>query len=484
MKLSKLVITQFSILFALLIGTRLSHAQSSNSSKPNIVIITTDQQFADAMSFRMGKKWIHTPNMDKLASEAMFFTRAYAANPLCVPSRNSIITGQFPHTIGIQANDDLASWGGNKNQKYWTNQDYKSLGIYFRDAGYETAYFGKWHLNYDPKDNASNGFEIVEELSKSYTDDKIPNAVNGFLEQTHQKPLLLWASFYNPHDICQWSRFEELPQGPIDKLPPIDQLPPLPANLLPSKNETEAMALIRESYHQNLKLFPVGDYSHFDWQRLAWGYYRLIEKVDAQIGQLMKVLKDNGYDKNTLFVFTSDHGDCLGAHGFNQKTVFYEESARVPLILKYSGKINAGLNKTLVNTGTDLLPTLLDFAGIAVPKDLPGISLKDAAEENATFRSPTFIVVENKMTQGGPVDGKVPVVNGRMVRGERYKYCLYDILNHREALFDLENDPGETINIAEQESSKDIILKYRGYLEKFASANHDELAINMLNCLK
>lgn len=433
----------------------------------------------------MGKKWLHTPNMDKLASEGSLFTRAYAANPLCGPSRNSIITGQFPHTTGIQANFDMASWGKTDDPIPWTDKDYKPLGKYFTDAGYETAYFGKWHLNYDPKDNASNGFETVEQWPKSQTDAKIPSAVNEFLEKEHQKPLLLWTSFYTPHGICQWSRFQELPQGPIDKLPPIDQLPPLPDNLLPPKNETEAMTLMRESYHQTSK-FPVGDYSHFDWRRLAWGYYRLIEQVDAQIGQLIKVLKDNGYDKNTLFVFTSDHGEVLGAHGFNQKTVFYEESVRVPLILKYRGKINVGLNKTMVNTGIDLLPTLLDFAGIAKPKDLPGISLKEAEEEeeNSTSRSRPFIVVQNKMSQGGPVHGKVPVVNGRMVRGERYKYTLYDVSNHREALFDLENDPGETINIAEQESSKDIVLKYRGYLEEFAIANHDELAIKMLNYLK
>lgn len=197
------------------------------------------------------------------------------------------------------------------------------------------------------------------------------------------------------------------------------------------------MTLIRKSYHLNTRLFPVGDYSQFDWRRLVWGYYRFIEKVDAQIGQLMAVLKTHGYDKNTLIVLTSDHGSCVGTHQFVQKTVFYEESMRVPLILKYNGKIKQGLNKTLVNTGIDLLPTFLDFAGIKKPKMLPGISLKKAAEEHATLDSRRFIVTENKMVQGGPVKGKVPVVNGRMVRGERYKYCLYDTLNHREALFDL-----------------------------------------------
>jgi choline-sulfatase len=308
--------------------------------------------------------------------------------------------------------------------------------------------------------------------------------VNQFLRKPHKKPLLIWASFYNPHDINQWSRFQKLPEGPIAKLPPISQWPPLKANFLPPKNEPDAMTLIRKSYHRNRTLFPVGNYSHFDWRRVRWGYYRLIEKVDAQIGQLLTDLKDNGYDKNTLVVFTSDHGSAIGAHKFVQKTVFYEESSRVPLILNYKGKISPGLNRTLVNTGIDLIPTLLDFAHIKKPKSLPGISLKEAAEKNIALKSPRFIVVENKMAQGAPVDGKKPIVNGRMVRGKRYKYCLYDTGKHREALFDLKTDPGETVNIAGRESSKDLLTQFRGYLEEWAHTYNDTKAISMLKYVK
>lgn len=169
------------------------HAQSTNPSRPNIILITTDQQFADAMSFRMGKRWIHTPNMDKLAEEGMFFTRSYAENPLCVPSRNSIVTGLYSHTTGIEANNDLAR-DGVKNPK--------SMGTYFKDAGYETAYFGKWHLNYNTKDKSAHGFETVETFSKRINDDTLPTAVNEFLKKNYHKPLLLWVSFVNPHDIC------------------------------------------------------------------------------------------------------------------------------------------------------------------------------------------------------------------------------------------------------------------------------------------
>ena len=449
--------------------------------RPNIIIITTDQQMADAMSSRMGNKWLRTPNMDKLAAKGVFFTRAYAANPLCVPSRNSIITGQFPHATGVESNSDYANQRASKKHP-WTGKENVSLGRYFEQAGYETAYFGKWHLNYDPKDKAAHGFETIQTFTKPVIDRSIPYAVDTFLRQSHKKPILLWASFINPHDICQWARFQALPEGPIAKVPPVSQWPPLVSNIAVPVNETEAMALIRKSYHLNRNLFPVGDYSQFDWRRLRWGYYRLIEKVDEHIGQLLAVLKKHGYDKNTLIVFTSDHGTCLGAHQFVQKTVFYEESVRVPLIFVYDGKISNGANNSLVNTGVDLLPTLLDFGGIEKPSNLPGRSLKKAVEQNITLDR-AYVVSENKMVQGGPIDGSIPVVHGRMVRSRRYKYCLYDTLNHREALFDLEKDPGETVNIAEKASSSAILKAHRTYLKEFATRNKDARALEMLEDL-
>ena len=97
-----------------------------------------------------------------------------------------------------------------------------------------------------------------------------------------------------------------------------------------------------------------------DWRRQRWGYYRMIEKVDAEIGKVLEALRKTGQEDNTLIVFTSDHGECAGAHRFNQKTVFYEESARVPLIVAWKGHTAAGTCDKLVNTGIDILPTLLD----------------------------------------------------------------------------------------------------------------------------
>lgn len=466
--------------FFLLISLNPLHANAQADSRPNIVLITTDQQSADAMSFVMGNRWLNSPNIDALASQAIVFKKAYAANPICGPSRNSIITGLYSHTNKIESNNDIAV-AGNSNQKkpYWTGADFTSMGVYFKNAGYETAYFGKWHLNYNPANKTAHGFETTEYTTENGSDAELSGAVKGFLEKQHKKPFLLFVSFLNPHNVCEWARFQKLPNGEIGALPNSNELPPLRDNCLPPKNEADAMTLMRQSYHNNLKLFPVGNYTSEDWRRLAWGYYKLIERADSLIGLVLSSIKENGYDKNTLIVFTSDHGECLGAHEFNQKTVFYEESSRVPLMIRFAGKLKPSTNYSLVNTGVDILPTLLDFANIRKPNILPGKSLKLSAQTGQTLQT-DFIVVENKMEQGGPVDGKIPVVNGRMVRSERYKYCLYDTLQHREELFDLKNDPGEKINLAGVKTFHASLVNHRKYLDAFATKYNDSYAKRML----
>lgn len=464
------------VLFLIVIAwTNALYGHDNNGQKPNVIIIMTDQQSADAMSFLSGRRWLHTPAMDKMASQGMVFSNAYAANPLCAPSRNSIISGRFPHQTGIESNAEFLY--RKKTQEYL---GLKSIGTYFKDAGYLTAYFGKWHLNYDPADEGSHGFEVINFTNGLGNDSKLPVLVDRFLRKPRTKPFLLFLSFLNPHNICEWSRFQKLKNGSISPAPRSDKLPPMKVNFLPPKNEAEAMALIRRSYHKNLRLFPVGNYTQRDWRRLLWGYCRLVEKVDSLIGRVLTSIEANGLDSNTVILFTSDHGSCVGSHQFVQKTAFYEESSRVPFILRYKGKVKTGINYSLVNTGTDILPTLLDFADIKIPDVLPGKSVKEAAENGKTLER-NFIVVENKMVQGGPIDGHIPIINGRMVRSERYKYCLFDTLSHREELYDLWADPKEMTNLAGNEAFLSVLKLHRRYLREFALKYNDIVAITMLH---
>ena len=123
------------------------------------------------------------------------------------------------------------------------------------------------------------------------------------------------------------------------------------------------MALMRKSYHAS-STFPVGDFGEKEWREYIWAYYRKIEGVDKRIGRVLDALRESGQEDDTVVLFTSDHGDCQGAHRWNQKTVFYEESARVAFIISCKGLTSGTVSRDLVHTGVDLLPTLCDYAGI------------------------------------------------------------------------------------------------------------------------
>lgn len=449
----------------------LVHAQMTLSAqtKPNILIIITDQQSADAMSNRLGNKYIHTPNMDMLASKGISFTNTYCANPLCTPSRSSLFTGRYPHETDIQTNDE----------KLIDPLEFPTMGTIFKNAGYETGFVGKWHLPYDRNNLASHGFSFLPDKKGNGDDSLSPIKAKNFIQAKRNAPFLLVVSFMNPHNICQWARDEDLPDGAIGEAPSPEACPPLRSNALPSAAETDIMQLIRTSM-QKSRLFPVGDFTNEKWRQYIWAYYRLIEKVDAQIGQVLDALREAELDKNTLIVFTSDHGDMQGAHRWNQKTVLYEESAKVPFIFSYP-QIRARQSEFLVQSGIDLLPSLCDFAGIPCPSKSRGVSLKGLILHNQAAPERKYIVVSDHLTQGEAVDGQKPEPEGRMIRNKQFKYWIYDQGHQRETLYDLKNDPGEMVNLVNDPSYKTQLHECRRQLMEWAKANHDPFIQFLIN---
>ncbi len=452
-------------------------AAAPAAKPPNVLFIITDQQFADVMSCRMGRQYLHTPAMDGLAARGMLFTRAYSSNPLCMPYRNSVFTGLYPHQTGVTQNDGPR--GGLDPAQF------VSLGRYFKDAGYDTAYSGKWHLCFKEKDPQTHGFEIMKGKSAGGHDAAVADGALQFLARPHDRPFLLVASFLNPHNICEWARRlagrkQALNCGEIGEPPALDQLPPAPFNLAPPRNEPDGMTLMRRAYQVADGPFPVGKFTVDDWRRHRWGYYRMAELVDQASGRLLEGLRQAGLEENTLIVFTSDHGDCAGAHGFNQKTVFYEESARVPLIVCWKGRTPAGTSDKLINTGIDILPTLLDAAGLKTPKKLPGRSLLPLALGQPVTDWNSYVIVENDMAQAGVLDGLKPAMEGRMVRTERYKYCVYTRGRQRESLVDLQADPGELNDLATDPQYRPVLLEHRALLARFGREQNDPLVAALL----
>ena len=446
----------------------LAATDDASPQRPNLVVIITDQQFADAMSCCIGRDLIHTPNMDSLAANGTRFTRAYCANPLCVPSRAAMFTGRYAHETGIQTN----------TKRKLDPKEFPCMGRVFKAAGYDTGFFGKWHMPFSVKAKGDHGFDTVVGRAGLYSGA----AAAEFIRRDRDRPFLAIASFMNPHNICEWSRGQRLPGGPIGDAPAPAKCPPLKPNMAPPTNETDVISHMRRSYQAH-RLFPVGKFSDGKWRQYRWAYYRLIEKVDRHVGTVLAALRKTKQDRSTVVVFLSDHGECHGVHRWNQKTVFYDESARVPLIVSQKGKTPKGTCDALVHTGVDLIPTLCDFAGIDAPNGLPGSSLKPHTVGQATGKTRPYVVVSNRMVQCVPVGGVSMTPDGRMVRSRRYKYCLYSLGRRRESLVDMQADPGETANLAAKRECRDVLLKHRGYLRDFARKHKDQVAVAMLNGL-
>jgi choline-sulfatase len=376
-----------------------------------------------------------------------------------------MFTGRFPHETGIQTNT---------NEKIDPSR-FPCMGTIFKEAGYETGFFGKWHLPYDAARSDQHGFDVNVAQPALYSGAPIAE----FIRRERRNPFLAVASFVNPHNICEWPRGQELPGGPIGEPPGPDQCPPLKSNSQPPANEPDIMAHMRRAYQAH-RLFPVGHFSDEKWRQLIWAYYRLVEKVDRQVGEVLAALRESGQEENTWTVFLSDHGECQGAHRWNQKTVFFDESARVPFVIARKGVTRAGLSDVLVHTGADLIPTLCQFAGREKPKGLPGRGLVRAALGRPGLAEPPCIVISNHMVQCEPVDGLLLQPHGRMVRSHRYKYCLYSLGKRREFLVDMVNDPGEMRNLAQSEDFTSVLREHRDYLARFAEEHKDEMARTML----
>ncbi|MGK0239162.1 MAG: arylsulfatase A-like enzyme [Candidatus Pelagisphaera sp.] len=454
MKFTQAILSAGAFLFA----SCLPHSFAANE-RPNIVFIITDQHHAGMMS-AAGNPHLETPALDSLANQGVRFTKAYVANPVCMPSRVAMATGMMPGRLGVFNNGMKADIP--------EHVDENSLGKLMKRAGYDTFYGGKTHLSPSLEPRTA-GYDKFFKNQR----EELPAACIEFIETPRENPFFVVASFINPHDICfAFNAYKYFPQRLplVDELYkqatqlPLDQLPPLPANHNIQTGEPIAI-------ESSLKINAVTpakiirkEYDELQWRYYRWIYCRLTERVDGHIAKILDALKLNGLDENTIVLFTADHGDMDASHGLASKNHFYEESSGVPFLMRQNGSIPAGVvNDThLISTGLDILPTLCDYAGIAAPNHLIGRSLRPIAEGRQTKEHRKFVVSENNI--------------GRMVRSDRYKYCVYIEGDQRESLVDLKKDPGELTNLATHPEYQDILYSHQAYLQKWIEESGDEEA--------
>jgi arylsulfatase A-like enzyme len=457
-------------------GKQGEQVHDAPTRRPNILVITTDQQAAIALGCT-GNPHLKTPAMDRIARNGVRFEKAYASDPICVPSRTSYMTGTMPHENGVDYN------GG---EVPFAHERFPILASEFRDAGYDTGYFGKWHVPAPIHDQDWSGFNTLGAIRDNRVDFDIVAPCLEFIKKDREAPFLAFASFVNPHDICEFARMlsdipDELKNGPIPDLPPEDQLPPLPANWRAPEDEPEA---VRDHYNLETtgKVYPTrnwGGAEDIRWRQYLWAYYRMVELVDRYVGELLDGLEAAGMAEDTLIVFTSDHGDGMARHQWNQKTIFYDEVARVPFIIAQPGQEPSCAVNTqhLVNLGTDLFPTIMDAAGIPKPERLSGLSALPAALGRADAPAHDFIVSENNLQPAWEKRGEAC---GRMVRTSRYKYVCYSEGGNPEQLFDMETDPLETRSLVSDPEYACILADHRARLTEYIRSTNDPFTAAVL----
>ncbi|HEY2932066.1 MAG TPA: sulfatase [Acidobacteriota bacterium] len=426
------------LLFFSATGARHTAPQTS-TRRPNVLFILPDQLRAQSLGC-LGNSEVKTPNIDRLAAEGLLFKQTFANTPVCCPARANLLTGKYAHRNGMVAND------------LRLRESETTLAELLKRVGYRTGFIGKWHLDggkrepgYVPPGERRQGFGFwaAHECSHRhfdnhyFRDDETPIKLGkyeaegwtdiaiDFLRQQGEEPFFLMIAMGPPHDPY--------------KAPP----------------QYEAMydaqkLTMRPNWKEGTRLGSRQDIAP---------YYAQITAVDDQVGRLMQALKDLTLDEDTIVVLTSDHGDMLGSQGLPLKRKPWEESIRVPGIVRYPRRVKAGQKSDVMLTHVDFAPTLLSLCGVKAPRTMQGTDLSRIilGQRKRMPDSAYFQIF-------GPYDGDGTTFGWRGVRTNRYMYARSQ--QQPWVLYDLEKDPYELQNLANEPAAAPI----RGDMEKRLSA--------------
>jgi choline-sulfatase len=417
-------------------------SKGKNRERPNIVMIMSDQHTPNVTGC-YGNGLVKTPNMDSLAENGVMFENAYCNNPVCVPSRCSMLTGLYSHKINVWCNADpllphLATWP-----------------LVLQSAGYETVISGRMHLVWGdrlggfskrlfgdppvpvprigPNKTMQGGFApqgldsrlgAIEDMEDNYRgtgphDEEANERAINYLKKDARKPFALYIGYYQPHaPFVAPKKYFDLYKS-MDPATGLED--PLADIYLPL---LKGLSLDRKIEEHKLKT-------------AIRAYYAMVSHVDHLVGEVKNTLEQTGLLDNTIIIYTSDHGEMLGRHRLWHKMCFYEDSVRVPLIFSCPEKFGRG-RKIAANVSLlDLFPTFLDIALFNRQIKLDGQSLMP------------FLTGKTKMRKDGVIAESIGVQRGfpgRMLKKDNLKLILYHA--RKPVLFDLEKDPAENVNVA------------------------------------
>ena len=424
-------------------------------AKPNFVVIFSDDHTYRAIGYN--NPAVKTPHMDRLAAEGIRLDRAFTASPICVASRASMYTGTYPQRHGSVGLSSAAF-----TQNVLVEKRFVTLPAALAQAGYHTALYGKSHLG----EPTTFGFAEGRE-TKDANDEEAFAEAEKFVqrEATLGRPFLLWLTPRNPHvPLSAPQRFKDLYRDSTITLDPNWRESPLMESFF---NQAAAGQIVfRDGPLPIYPHAPAGQTSGpprtaANMKEVIKAYYADVSCLDEQIGRLVEQLKAAGLYENTIIVYLSDNGYHLGNHGLGNKITMHEESVRVPMFIHSPLlPVKRARSDALVSS-LDVYPTLLDFAGVVVPPQLMGKSLRPIlASPSAAVRD--YVVSECV----GPPERRVGTGH-RMVRTDRFKLILSS--SDEQAFFDLRADPFELRNLIGDPAFAGEIDRHRGMLREWTA---------------
>ena len=436
------------------------------SGRPNLIYVFADQLGYSRCGYA-GDEKARTANLDVLAAQGVNFRQAVSNTPVCAPHRASLLTGKYTTTTGMVINE------------LRMRTDHTCFGHVLSRAGYQTGYIGKWHLyanelgrHDDPKNsfvppgphrlgfdgywaaynfhhiyyNAYYHTDTPEKISYGegvYEPDGQTDLAIGFLERVAKsdRPFALFLSYGTPHD--PWS----------------------PNNVPPEYRKMFEGAAFPDPPNYKGENDPYAD----TWGRLdpkqrealpTWRrhYYAMTANLDWNVGRLLAAVEKAGLARDTLVAFSSDHGEMFGAQGRQAKNIFYEEAARVPLLVRWPEKIPAGTVSDAPISTVDVMPTLLSLAGLPVPKDVEGMDLSHCAL-GPEGPQPEAALLQGTGACAAWEDGH----EWRALRDSRHTYAVYRV-DGAELLFDNVADPYQMKNLAGEAAHRATMNRFRDML--------------------
>ena len=449
----------------------------------NYLVIICDQLSATALS-TYGNSYSHTPNLDRLAKRSAVCEHAYTPCPLCQPARASFWTSRYPHETMVRTNLPVQRYPFYEEDDITKmpetfpaiSEDIPAMGQLFSSAGYTCVHFGKTH-DY----GALKGFEVVPDVQikvdrtnpainfdyETYRDIDTTQKAVHWLKTTgakSEKPFLAVTDLQNPHNICAYIGENQNGVDPANF--PLDrELPPLPENFEfdDIKNRPPFIQYLCCAHR---RLHHASHWNSQDYQYYLYAYYYYLNMVDQQIGEILKALEDSGKAENTAIFFFADHGEGMAAHRMVTKYgVFYEESNRVPFFACGPG-ILGGRRIGGMFSLLDLLPTMLDHAGI-LKGTFSGKSQLSALKGDSDSASNDYVASE---WHDEFRDYTIP---GRMICDENYKYTCY-LEPDSEELFDMKRDRLEQKNLARLPEYASVLETYRKKLKQHVQKTNDD----------